>query len=809
MSYRLFTFSLLILTVNLFSETGAWANSVLQTISRSDETTSLQLYFRFDTLPDSTITTNGRRVDLELARTGLGREVILPETDDRMIKMVPKELPSKTILSIYFRYPPQKVTSTRLQETGVLLLDVLLGNQLSTSYPELSTKLQGVSVVKRSSNNTSLNPVNISDYAKDWISFFTAYEIPITFTPPPTLHLPPYPLAKTLSPQVPLDQWLPREIQQVAGEKKWNQVCLLLREEINRQPEERLKERLVLSYAEALLRAGEYREPYFLLQRIMIQYPESALAQLAHLLFLYQQASRGDYINTYFEMLPVIDGLLKQVPLVDDLHLLKAEMALMAHQNEAAEKLLIDPVFSQNNDLTSLRLLRLADLWYTQGKQAKALTAYTELNKIPEIVQSDPMSLAFYCDSLYLAKRYPEAAKSYTQLGDLLNNRPFQDLALFRLAMCQLHMRATEKKARIDLGQILDAFPQTEGGVHALLKSVDLDYLSQKIAPYEALAVYAQYAREGKSVLQREECLFKQALVNHLAAEHETSVRQCMQLLREYQDGNLRTEAMALLIQQLPGVISRLVKNEEFVKALVLAKQNKKFFVRGWLKPDLLYDLAEAYAKIGMVDQAAQTYQYLFEISDNADKEQIYLPMLQTLLAAGRYLRVEEYADRYQLRYPKGKESSSIFLLKAQALYRSGHFDETLKILSAKGAPKVPQVTLLKGRVFYETRQWDQVIEALDSPDLRNRLEENQLLLPLAESFFQTGRYEKALPLFQRLAQKDEGSEQVQFRLAQIESRQGNRQQALKLFQQLAEKGKDPLWKKLAHEEASILTIEQ
>jgi tetratricopeptide (TPR) repeat protein len=282
-----------------------------------------------------------------------------------------------------------------------------------------------------------------------------------------------------------------------------------------------------------------------------------------------------------------------------------------------------------------------------------------------------------------------------------------------------------------------------------------------------------------------------------------------MQLLREYQDGNLRTEAMALLIQQLPGVISRLVKNEEFVKALVLAKQNKKFFVRGWLKPDLLYDLAEAYAKIGMVDQAAQTYQYLFEISDNADKEQIYLPMLQTLLAAGRYLRVEEYADRYQLRYPKGKESSSIFLLKAQALYRSGHFDETLKILSAKGAPKVPQVTLLKGRVFYETRQWDQVIEALDSPDLRNRLEENQLLLPLAESFFQTGRYEKALPLFQRLAQKDEGSEQVQFRLAQIESRQGNRQQALKLFQQLAEKGKDPLWKKLAHEEASILTIEQ
>ncbi len=206
------------MAVNLFCGTGALAESILQTISRTDETTALQLHFRFDTLPGSTLTTNGRRVDLELAQTLIGRGLSLPETDDRMIKMVPKELPSKTIVSIYFRYPPQRVTITRLQETGVLLLDVLLGNQLSTSYPELTTKLQGVSVIKRSSSD-SLNPVNISEYAKNWPSFFTAYELPVVITAPPLLHLPPFPWQPRFPRKHLLANGCPRKLNRLPAKK--------------------------------------------------------------------------------------------------------------------------------------------------------------------------------------------------------------------------------------------------------------------------------------------------------------------------------------------------------------------------------------------------------------------------------------------------------------------------------------------------------------------------------------------------------------------------------------------------------------
>jgi len=416
------------------------------------------------------------------------------------------------------------------------------------------------------------------------------------------------------------------------------------------------------------------------------------------------------------------------------------------------------------------------------------------------------MSLARFADALYAAQRYPEAAKRYQQLGDLLNNRPGLDLALFRLAMSQLHIPATAKKARIDLQQIHNAFPGTQGGVRALLKQTDLDFTASKMAAHDAETVYGKYAVQAESVALREESGFKQALVNALSGESEASVNQCMQLLRGFQSGSLRTEVMALLIQQLPIVVRQLVKNGEYVKALVLAKQNKDLFVRRWLDTGLLYDLARAYSKLGMADQTAQTYQYLFEVCAEADKEKVYLPLLQALAASGHFVQVEEYADRYLLRYPKGGDFPAVFALKVRALYASGQAEKALALMTAESSPKVRELEFLKGRLFFEKKEWQKTIDTLTQPGMQESLAQQAMLLPLAESYFQTGKDDLAAPYFQQMVARKTGSDQAQFRLAQIALKK-NAQQALNLFKELAEKGTDPLWIKLAREEAAILEM--
>ena len=57
------------------------------------------------------------------------------------------------------------------------------------------------------------------------------------------------------------------------------------------------------------------------------------------------------------------------------------------------------------------------------------------------------------------------------------------------------------------------------------------------------------------------------------------------------------------------------------------------------------------------------------------------------------------------------------------------------------------------------------------------------------------------------LAARSANSEQAHFRLAQLELRRDKTAAALNLFQKLAEEGKDPLWTRLAREEAAILQL--
>lgn len=805
---RIIILLLLLLAVNPFSKGTAQAAALLKTVSRADEAAHLQLFFQFDQLPAYSTKIIGRRVDLELQDTILAETLTAPATDSRMIKVLHDQQNSKAVLSFYFRYPPQKVTPESNKEKATLRLDVLPGDPLSTTHPELSVKPRNATATDRTESD-ELNPLKTSRYAKKWLSFFTEYESQVEITVPPKLHLPPFPLAGTIQPIIADEVWLSKEIQELAAEYKWNQVYQLLHQQLLSQPDEKLKERLVLTYAEALVRAGEYKEPYILLQKISLQYPDTLMAPLAQFLFIYQQAVKGDHVSAYYDLDTLFKKTEKEIPFTASFNVLLAELALMAGRPADAVKLLDRDDVVGSEQLKNLRALRQADLLYAKNEKAKALTAYLELAGQSAIIDSDPMSLAHFCDVLYANKRFQEAAEKYRILSNQLNNAPRQDLALFRLAQSQLHIPETEKKARSDLQQIQSAFPRTEGGVRALLKQTDLDYAAKRINTTAAEAVYRDLALKGETIALREEATFKQALVNALGGEQQASVAQCMEILRGFQSGKLRQETKALLIEQLPGVIKQLIHDKEYVKALVLAKQNKTFFARGWLDASLLYSLAGAYSKLGLAEQTAQTYQYLFEISTDTDKEKIYLPLIQTLFTAGRYARVEEYADRYLLKYPKSNDIAAISLFKYRAMYESGQSAEVVKLLKADTRSRSAQLELLSARIFFDLKQWQDVIDTLTKPEIQKVIGQHNSTLLLAESYFQTGQNDLAAPVFRRITEQEKGKEQAQYRLAQIELKNNNTMQALNMFKELAEKGKDPFWTKLAREETAILQLQQ
>jgi TolA-binding protein len=738
----------------------------------------------------------------------LPETLTLPATDERIIKTLSLQKKTKAVLSLYFRYPPQKVTTKSNKETAIVTFDIILGNP-PAAPTEIPSKLQGGDAANKT-KAAFPNPITISNYAKNWIAFFTEYESQVKIAVSPKFFLPPFPLAAAIQPNVGKEIFLLPEIVGLIQENKWSEVCQQLRKQLMNQSDEKIKEQLVLAFAEALVRSGEYKEPHVLLQKITLQYPDTLMASLAQFLLIYQQSVKGDHVVAYYELAGLLKKIEHQTPFTPSFNLLLAELALMAGRSKDAEQLLIRDDIIRNEQLKSIRLLRQADLLYAKDEKAKALTAYLELTKQSSLVDSDPMSLAHFCDTLYSNKRFQEAAKKYRQLSDLLNKEPQHDLVLFRLAMSQYHSNPTsEINTGVELRQIQDNFPGTEGAARALLKQTDLEYIAKRMSVEKAEDAYGKMAEKGDTILIREEASFKQALVSALSGDHQTSVAQLMAMLRGFRSGKLHIEAQALLIEQLPGVIKKLANDKEYVKAMVIAKQNRIFFSRGWLDTSLLIDLAAIYSKLGLTDQTAQIYQYIFEFSGEADKEKMFLPLIQGFSAADQYAQVEEYADRYLLSYPKGTDLPAIFLLKIKALYESGQLDKAITLLNTNTRPHNPQLEFLKARIFFDLQQWQSAIDILTKPELQGLVAKNNGSLLLAEAYFQTGQDNLAAQAFRRIVEQGGAVEQAQYRLAQIELKKNNTSQALNLFKKIAEKGKDPHWTKLAREEAAILRLKQ
>ena len=801
---------LLVLVFDLHLGSTAQAASVLKSIARTDESSRLQIYLNFDFLPGHETTTTGRRIDLILNDTVPTEQVALLSGDSRMIKMISKRQEKALVFSFYFRYPPQKVSLNSTKETGTLMLDILLGNPVSLMYPDLATRLEGITVLDRPATDAS-NPLRTSRYAGNWVAFFSLYETPVTITPSPRLTLPPFPLAAGLEPLVPNEDWLPEEVRILAEEEQWTQIPPALRGHLDTEKNERKRERMLLTYAEALVRGGEFGEPFELLQEISLTSPDTMLAYLAQVLYSFLHADHGDPALAYFDLDPLLRKIGTETPFTVWLNLLHAETALASGRYDDATRMLARDDLAYPGEARDIRLLRQADLRYKKRETIKALVAYSQLAGQSKIINTDPMSMAGFGDVLYSHNRYPEAAEKYQLLTELLDGKKQQDLALFRLAMSRLHDRATaaSKKAEVSFQQIADAFPGTEGGDRARMKLTDLDYLSGRIDTKGAQASYDQLSREGSTIDLREEALFKLALINSLSGHTLASTEQCLDLLRGFQSGALRGEAQALIIAQIPGVIKQLVRDKDYIKALVLAKQNRDLFAQGWLGLDLLYDLATAYGELGLFDQVALTYQYIFDFAGEGEQEKIYIPLLQALYAGGQYAAVENYADRYFSRYPEGQDAGGVFLHRVKALLADGQAGKAIRLLDDAKRPQGAAIDLLAASAYFDQKRWQEVIDILTRPEMKSLVASGDMTFILAESLYQNGQNDPARPLFLEVAAGENNADQARFRLAQLAFRDNNMPEALNQFKELADKGKDPLWTKLAQEEAAILQLEQ
>lgn len=771
--------------------------SELNKVSRVDTRNNIQLYFSFDKTPKFSAIDNHRRIDLIFKDTAAAPDLTFFSPDEHIVKILPRPKKSEFVLSLFFRYQPQSHKLTKSTD-GKLVFEVLIGNEFSKVQHELAKRLKGLTVLDRAPTDQT-NPAILSPYAKNWRLLFAGYEAPLEIALPVKFTSPPFPIIQLLPPQKELNlELLNAELLDLAGKGQWGMVEEKLLPMIQEATDPEKQKLLALTLGETLVRKGEFQKAYIQLHLIKEQYVDEWLGTYARYLLIHLRSiHESPYIaDAEFQALEPSVG---NSPLAPYFLLSQMETALATGQFDRLNKLLLRDDIAFPKPIAEVVRLHQADYWHAQKQPLKAFAAY-QLHKNSPVLNTLPYSLGGYCSALYVQKKYMEAASCYEKLAPIVSDKPLLGLIAYRRNMARL--KFSEDATLIeDFARIDKAYPGTEAGVRSSMKWTDLTYLQSKdLAKDQVIERYESISENSIVRSIREESLLKTAIVYAESDQPEKSIPLLRQLLREFQTGDVRISAQALLIQVLPGEIKRLVENKEYVNALVLAKQNKDLFENNWIDSQFLVDTAQAYHRVGLYNDAHRLYLYLMEILPFDQREKYYLPMIQAAFDQGNYSLVEDYAAQYTYNYPKGSFANQLLSIRLEALLGDDKLTDALGLLPSP-LPEDKVLHKIAASIYFRLNDFNKCLTILKNlAILENPLPQKEQFL-LAESLFTTGDFTEAEKEFRLITKENDFYEQSLFRLATLERKKGNEEKALSFLQEIVEKGSNPRWKQYAERE--------
>lgn len=796
-----------ILTIILAATAGyASPPPVLEKISKSYSDNSVRIICLFSAMPQFAVSNNGKRVDFLLKETITGKELILPETDDKLVKILSSVKDNATIISLFFRYPPHKVTTEQDDKVKKLTFSILLGTNFTTTQPDIASK-GVIEAVSRLKNRVPPNPKKASPYSGNWKNFIKEYEAEIQIDPAVQFSLLPFPAIALLPPEKEKNSAiLPSAIIKDAGLNLWNNLIAPIVTEINAEQDPDKKKKLLLTYAEILLRAGNYNEAYKQFFLLSTQYPTEPIGLLAKYLLLRLQAEYGDQWLADIELKNLEPAMKNENPVTPWFILTRIETALAIKKIEQMQTLLHRSDITFPAEVNQLRTMRQADYLLAVKDFDKALELYQPLDK-SGVLSTNSTSLNGFCSALYHQKQFKQAAECYDRLAkdESVNTRRHLDMISFRKFMTQLHLNPDAKLIN-NFAQIEMTYPDTEAGVRATLKQIDLKLLTLKNYEKQAVNYYHHLAETAHDRSIREEAALKEAVVCYLLDRKDDCVELLMGFLRDYQSSPLHDTALALLIEVLPDLMKENNRNGKYVKTLILAKKNKQLFINNWIDNSVLADMAEAYRQFGLLNEAARMYRYLLEINTRKDENPFYLPLIRIACEQADGDLVEEYAAQYFSRYPKGSDHDEILYLRVQNLLTHNKYEEALALVTDRNS-REPRFKLLQASLLFYLNDYAKAGAILDELKITGAANEPDSIFMLAESKYQLGEIDKAEQLFLALQNDEAHRDQTLFRLAEIAGQKGQKDNALKLFKQIVETGQNPLWKKLAEKELEISAL--
>lgn len=788
---RLLTIGLLL---TVFSITAlADDNSVLDRMSKQEDLAGSRIKFSFSSLPTFRMVSSGQRVDLFFSKTVVGPKLRLLAEDDKIVRVLMAKSGEELMISLLLRKMPARISAEGETNSPTLNVDIFWEDDKG-ERPAIAFRIAGLP--RRMENSAVSGPSTISRYSGQWRQFFERHQFPFPVDAPIRYSLPELPLLP--------EKLFPAGSQSLIdkmAKRDWPGIVKALEPPSvapDKQQRRAPPQSHQLLFAEALLRTGKPKPALKIFQGFQPETLPSGLFMRAVYLHSQALAQCGDQYGAQARLTE--EGTVRDPAEYRPYNeLLASELALSRGNFKQAMELLQQAEKNWPTTLTDICNLRTADALVGLQQKAQALKIYRALAPESGFPESKPFSLAQAAEAAFSEKSWKEAANLYQQLADILPVDEVAGQAFFAAAIAEYH-DGNHASALQRLRLVREKFPATQSNFRAWMKMLDHGILGGKESfLLQAIREYDVIAADAKARELREEAAFKLGLALYLHNEHGRAISAMEKFRREYAGGPLRIETEAFLAEILPPMIEKLIGEGQEMKAVVLVERNRELLINATSTWPFLPELAQAFSRLGLFERGCKVYLYLLERSENRPEAgQFYLPLVSLYFDRQEYDMVDQYVHRYMINFSEGPDLQALFLMRLTALSKLGQEEKAAELLKKRNRPSNDQIELIAARIFWQVGDYSQVIDCANRIGMDGDPIPAEGLLLQAEAMRRLGRSERALPLFEVLAEDGTYVDQATYRHAQILLSMGKRAEALKLFSKLAEKGEDPLWRKLA-----------
>lgn len=765
---------------------------LLTKVEKQERVSSTRITFHLSRLPAFKVKRSGQRLDLEFTNVRTA-EILqsLPE-DEKILKFLLAQKHSSLLVSTLLRRPPIEVETTSLSDPVRVVVDLFWAGDQS-ARPGVAFRVSDMPARKTGKKANAFGKK--SPWQDDWLRFFRDYHSDWQLTLPVVYSQPKLPQLVT-DKQSPL--WL---LQMYSNEKMW--LSVLRESSKTEELDEQQAYLWRLLVAEAQLFSGGLEAGSARLQAL--QEEDGSQQVRVDYLTAYAQAASGQSYVAQLQLQELLTGLPHDHFLIAPIFLLAAETALASNQDRLAINYLHNSEINWPDSYLIDVELRTADARSGLGELTEAVAIYAELLQEAGLFEFHSFSCDRAAFTAFKSQDYRLSRQLYRKLFATIKDDPGGDLAIWGLGAAT-YLAGDLEWGVINLEKASLEYPLTEGGERAELMLIDHKIQTDgEMGVVQASEDYSYLGKRAGSWKVREEATFKHALGLYLIGDNARSVDVLMSFLREFSSTSLKREARLILLEQIPIVVKRLLKEKKELEAVVLVEKNRDLLLHGGPDRKFLNDLAKALERIGLYERSARVLLFLYDqAKDEKQRQPLYLPLARSFFKRDEYDRAADYADRYLKKYPRGADRGALFGVLLDAFAAQQRDEELLAWLGRKNRPHNGQLERRAAAIYWQQQRYADVVTSLEWIDKNDSSLQVKEMALLGEAYYQLDKNSAAKKIFSPLQNDSKVGTQARYRTAQLMLRQKQRGAALKLLRQLVEEDGNSSWGKLAQDLLSM-----